>query len=65
MDWKKAFKKGNLIILATINEKNQPHANIVASLGFVDDKILIANSQMQTTIKNLQKNKISLSNINE
>ena len=57
MNWKKAFKKGNLIVLATIDEKNKPHANIIASLGFVDGKILVANSQMQTTIKNLQKSK--------
>ncbi len=59
MNWKKAFKKGNLITLATIDAKNKPHANIVASLGFVDGKILIANNQMQTTIKNLQKSKLA------
>src|SRR4030042_3872965 len=59
MNWKKAFKKENLIILATIDGRNKPHANIVASLGLIDDKILIANNQMQTTIKNLQKSKVA------
>lgn len=57
MDWEKAFKKGNEIVLTTVSNDGKPHANVVASLGFIDGKILIADSQMQTTLKNLQASK--------
>ena len=56
MSWKKAFKRGKELTVATCSSKG-PHANIVLSLGFVDDKLLIANSQMENTFKNLGKNK--------
>jgi len=43
--------------LATSSQTGDPHANIVISLGFIDDKLLIANSQMSATLENLKKTK--------
>ena len=57
MTWKDAFTKGKELVLATCSKEAEPNANIVISLGFVDDKLLIANSQMTTTIKNLKETK--------
>ena len=57
MDWKSNFKKGKEITLATSSKDNIPNANIVISLGFVEDKLLVANCQMNNTIKNLKENK--------
>ncbi|MFA5992366.1 MAG: pyridoxamine 5'-phosphate oxidase family protein [Candidatus Pacearchaeota archaeon] len=57
MDWKSSFKDGKEIILATSSKSNIPNANIVISLGFVDNKLLIADCQMNNTIKNLKENK--------
>jgi hypothetical protein len=56
MNWKNNFKEGKEIILATSSKKNIPNANIVISLGFIDNKLLIANCQMKSTIKNLKEN---------
>ena len=56
MNWKNNFKKGKEIILTTSSKDNIPNANIVISLGFVDDKLLVADCQMNTTIKNLKEN---------
>ena len=56
MNWKNHFKEGKEIILATSSKNGVPNANIVISLGFVDDKLLVANCQMKTTIKNLKEN---------
>lgn len=50
------FKEGSKVILATANN-NQPNANIVISLWFIGEKLLITNVQMTTTITNLQSNK--------
>ncbi|MBW3003034.1 hypothetical protein KY328_01040 [Candidatus Woesearchaeota archaeon] len=55
MSWKEKFKKGKELILSTCSN-NTPHSNIVISLGFVDDKLLVADCQMETTIKNLKEN---------
>ena len=57
MAWEDAFKKGQELILSTCSSDAKPNANIVISLGFVDDKLLIANSQMRTTLKNLESTK--------
>ncbi len=54
--WKSNFEKGKELILATSSCKNLPNANVVMSLGFVNDKLLIADCQMSNTIKNLQEN---------
>ena len=56
MDWKDNFKKGKEIILATSSKDDMPNANIVISLGFVDGKLLVADCQMNNTIKNLKEN---------
>jgi hypothetical protein len=56
MTWKSNFKKGKEIVLATSSKNNIPNANIVISLGFVDDKLLVADCQMSNTIKNLKEN---------
>ena len=55
MSWKEFFEKGKELVLATCSKDCNPNANIVISLGFVDGKLLIADSQMQTTLKNLQE----------
>lgn len=57
MNWKNNFKEGKEIVLATASNKGIPNANIVISLGFVDDQLLVANCQMNNTIKNLRENK--------
>jgi hypothetical protein len=57
MKWENNFKEGKKIVLATTSKKCIPNANIVISLGFIDDKLLVANCQMSNTIKNLIENK--------
>lgn len=57
MDWKNNFKEGKELILATSSTRNIPNANIVISLGFIDDKLLVANCQMTNTINNLKENR--------
>ncbi|MDD4333065.1 MAG: pyridoxamine 5'-phosphate oxidase family protein [Patescibacteria group bacterium] len=57
MGWQENFQKEKEIILATVSPDGIPNANIVTSLGFVDGKLLIKDSQMNTTLKNLQSNK--------
>jgi len=56
MDWKDNFKEGRELVLATCSNENKPNANIVISLGFIDNKLLIADCQMIRTIKNLKEN---------
>ena len=56
MTWKNYFKEEKEIVLATCSKKSVPNANIVISLGFVDGKLLVANCQMKSTIKNLKEN---------
>lgn len=56
MDWKDNFKEGKEIVLATSSKQCIPNANIVVSLGFVGNKLLVANCQMNNTDKNLKEN---------
>ena len=56
MNWKNVFKKGQELTLSTCSKNSEPNANIVISLGFVGDKLLIADAQMDRTIKNLKEN---------
>lgn len=58
MNWKYAFKKGQELVLATSSPDTRPNANIVISLGFVDGKLLICDSQMHKTIENLKATKL-------
>ena len=61
MNWKKNFEEGKELVLSTSSKSGNPNSNIVISLGFVNDKLLVANCQMDTTIKNLKENpKISV-----
>ncbi|MDD5098972.1 MAG: pyridoxamine 5'-phosphate oxidase family protein [Candidatus Colwellbacteria bacterium] len=55
-NWKDNFKKGKEIVFVTASESGIPNANIVVAVGLVDGKILVADCQMKTTIKNLRKN---------
>lgn len=56
MKWKNNFKEGKELILASASKKCFPNANIVISLGFKDEKLLVANCQMTNTIQNLIEN---------
>jgi predicted pyridoxine 5'-phosphate oxidase superfamily flavin-nucleotide-binding protein len=56
MDWKESFKKGKELVLSTCSNLKKPNANIVISLGFLKENLVIADCQMQTTIKNLKEN---------
>ena len=56
MDWKTNFKERQELVLATCSKNGRPNANIVISLGFVDNKLLVADCQMKTTLKNLKEN---------
>lgn len=56
MSWKNNFAEGKELVVATASGDGAPNANIVISLGFFDDKLLIANCQMNTTINNLVEN---------
>jgi len=61
MNWKEIFKEGVELVLATYSEESGPHAIVVASQGFVDDKLLINACQMRTTLANLEKdNRVSV-----
>lgn len=57
MNYQNVFKKGQELVLSSCSTDCEPHANIVISLGFHDDKLLVADAQMTTTIKNLSENK--------
>ena len=56
MGWKDNFKEGNELVLATSSKDGKPNANIVTSLGFFKNELLIADCRMFTTIKNLKEN---------
>lgn len=56
MSWKNVFEKGEELVLSTCSKDGTPNVNVVISLGFYDDKLLIADAQMNTTIKNLKEN---------
>jgi len=58
MSWKESLKERNKIILATSSRKGEPHAITVLSLGLVDEKILIGNCLMRTSIKNIRDNNL-------
>lgn len=56
MNRKKSFEEWKELVLSTSSKSWIPHANIAISLWFVDEKLLVADCQMVTTIKNLKKN---------
>ncbi len=55
--WKNNFEKEKELVVATASKEGVPNANIVISLGFVNNKLLFANCQMKNTINNLKENK--------
>jgi hypothetical protein len=54
--WKNYFKNGKEVIFCTASKKGLPNGIIVISRGFIDGQILIADCQMEKTIKNLRVN---------
>jgi hypothetical protein len=57
INWKDNFKEGKELVLSTCSADGTPHANIVVSLGFADNKILVADCQMKTTFENMSRTK--------
>lgn len=55
-NWQDAFTRGSELILATCSNDCAPNANVVASVGIVDDFLLICDNQMNQTIDNLLAN---------
>ena len=55
-NWKMLFDEGKKVVLATSSLDGNPNANVVVSLGFIKDKLLIADCLMKTTIDNLKSN---------
>jgi predicted pyridoxine 5'-phosphate oxidase superfamily flavin-nucleotide-binding protein len=56
MSWKNVFEKRQELVLSTCSKNGTPNINVVISLGFYDNQLLIADAQMNTTIKNLEEN---------
>lgn len=56
MDRKQCFKEWNELVLSTCSKSCIPNANIVISLGFVNNKLLVADCQMKITIQNIKEN---------
>jgi predicted pyridoxine 5'-phosphate oxidase superfamily flavin-nucleotide-binding protein len=56
MDWKKSFKEGKEVVLATASKSGKPNANMVISLGFLGNELMVADCSFATTIKNLKEN---------
>ena len=54
--WKNALELGNNIVLSTSSKDGSPHAIVVTSKGFIDDKLLINACQMDTTLRNIKEN---------
>lgn len=56
--WRDNFIEGKELILATASKDGIPNANVVISCGFFENELLMADCQMNTTIKNLEENPI-------
>ncbi|MFH0988303.1 MAG: pyridoxamine 5'-phosphate oxidase family protein [Parcubacteria group bacterium] len=56
MNWRNNFQSGRELVLATSSKSGKPNANVVISLGFFKDKLMVADCSMVTTIKNLKVN---------
>ena len=55
-EWMDKFKSDSQVILSTVDSDNKPHSIIAISIGFYDDKLLIADCYMDQTIRNLELN---------
>jgi len=61
MEWKKALKLGQELVLATSSKNGKPRNIFVISLGLVNNKLLIGACQMKTSLQNIKNNnKISI-----
>lgn len=56
MSRKDEFQEGKEITVATASKDGIPNANIVISLWFLDDKLMVADCLMNITINNLKEN---------
>ena len=56
MAWKDVLAERKMIILATSSKDGRPNAITVLSLGFVDNKLVIANCLMDSTLNNIRSN---------
>lgn len=56
MEWKEYFSIMEELILATASKKGEPNAIVVISMGLEKDKLIIADCQMDKTIKNIKEN---------
>ena len=61
MSWKDTLEERKELVLSTCSKDCEPRAIVVISLGIVDDKLLIGDCMMKTTLKNMRENnKISI-----
>jgi flavin reductase (DIM6/NTAB) family NADH-FMN oxidoreductase RutF len=56
MAWKNVLGDRREIILTTSSKNGQPNAIIAMSLGPVNDKLLVANCLMKSTLENIRSN---------
>jgi uncharacterized pyridoxamine 5'-phosphate oxidase family protein len=52
----KNFIESNALGFATVNKNGKPHNIAVACVKVVDDKIIISNSHIKESVKNLKNN---------
>lgn len=52
----KKFIESQVLALATVSRSGRPHNIAVAGVKVVDDKIIISNSHIKESIKNLKNN---------
>lgn len=52
----KLQKKNGWVILSTVNKERQPHCIIVQPSRIEEDRIILSNIQMKTSIENLEEN---------
>ncbi len=45
-----------IVAVATVDEKNQPHNISVACVKIKDDKIILTDNYMKSTVENIKKN---------
>lgn len=54
---KNLLAKDKLVVFGTSSKKGKPNLIFVASCGLFNEKVLIADCQMNKTLKNLKENK--------
>jgi len=56
MSWKETIDYGEELVLVTCSKDCKPNANVVISKGFIGNKLLINDCQMDRTRKNIEEN---------